>query len=245
MTTSPWRRFFDEFAPRYDDEVFTKNTAAEVEFIIEHTGTPPGGAILDLGCGTGRHSVPLALAGFLVTGVDLSEGMLEIAERRAQQAGVSVEFVRANAVEFTRPDAFDTVICLCEGSFGLLSEGDDAIKRDATILRNIAVSLKPGGVVILNALSALRAVRAATEDAVASGRFDPMTLTERSDAHDLLPDAAFSIELRERFYTAPELRHMAEAAGLSVRGVYGGTAGNWGFRPVTLDDYELMLVATK
>jgi 2-polyprenyl-3-methyl-5-hydroxy-6-metoxy-1,4-benzoquinol methylase len=245
MTMNPWQQFFDRFAPRYDDEVFTKNTDAEIEFLIRHAKPPAGGAILDLGCGTGRHSVPLARRGFRVTGVDISGGMLDIAERRARKAGVSVEFVRADAVEFMRADAFDTVICLCEGAFCLLREGDDALDRDATILRNIRASLRSGGVVILNALSALRPVRAATEQTVEDGRFDPMTMTERSDVHDLLPGLPGADELRERFYTAPELRRLAEDVGLTVRGVYGGTAGAWGLRPVTLDDYELMLIGTK
>jgi 2-polyprenyl-3-methyl-5-hydroxy-6-metoxy-1,4-benzoquinol methylase len=115
MTTNPWQQFFDQFAPRYDDEVFTKNTDAEIEFIIQHANTPVGGAILDLGCGTGRHSIPLALRGFRVTGVDISGGMLDVAGRRAREAGVSIELVRADAVDFMRVDAFDTVICLCEG----------------------------------------------------------------------------------------------------------------------------------
>lgn len=242
---NPWQQFFDRYAPRYDDEVFTKNTAAEVEFIIEHANPPEGGAILDLGCGTGRHSVPLACRGYRVTGVDVSDGMLDVARERAQEAGVSVELVRADAVEFVRRESFDVVICLCEGAFCLLREGDDVIDRDATIVRNIAASLRPGGIVILNALSALRAVRAATEETVASGRFDPMTMTERSDVYELLPDTSSLGELRERYYTAPELRRVAMEAGLKVRGLYGGTAGAWGLRPVTLDDYELMLIGTK
>ncbi|MFG0285947.1 MAG: class I SAM-dependent DNA methyltransferase [Phycisphaerales bacterium JB039] len=243
MTEHPWRQFFDQFAPQYDDQVFTRNTEAEIAFIVEHARPPAGGAILDLGCGTGRHAVPLAARGFRVTAVDLSEGMLELARRRARAAGVDIEFVRADAAAFLRPEAFDTVLCLCEGAFCLLCERDDPVRRDEGILRNIAASLRPGGVLILNALSALRAVRAATEQSVESGRFDPLTMTERSDVHDLLPNDPLPGDLRERFYTAPEIRRMAEDAGLTVRGVYGGTAGNWGLRPITLDDYELMLIA--
>ncbi len=243
----PWQSFFDRYASRYDDEVFTKHTDAEVAFILEHASPPPGGAILDLGCGTGRHSVPLAARAYRVTGVDISQGMLDVAAERAREAGVEVELVRGDAAEFVRPESFDLVICLCEGAFCLLREGDDALRRDEAILGNAAASLRRGGAMILNALSALRVVRSTTEEGIERGEFDPMTMTVRSDVRELLPEGegASLGDLRERLYTAPELRRMAEHAGLEVRGVYGGTAGSWGLRPVTLDEYELMLIAKK
>jgi len=68
-----WEVFFDSHAPKYNDEVFTKNTAAEIDFLIAELGLPPASAILDVGCGTGRHSVGLAKRDYRVTGVDLSK----------------------------------------------------------------------------------------------------------------------------------------------------------------------------
>lgn len=242
---NPWQQFFDHYAGKYDDEVFTRNTEAEIEFLSRHMHTPPGGAILDLGCGTGRHSAALAGLGYRVTGVDISPGMLDVAANRAKAAGVSVRLLRASAVEFVEPDAFDTVICLCEGAMCLIGEGDDPLGHDATILGNIYRSLAGGGRLILNALSALRIVRAVSEDDLAAGRFDPLTMTEVSDVTELVPELALAGRMRERYYTAPELRRLAEDVGFDVQGVYGGTAGNWGLRPITLDDYELMLIADK
>ena len=242
---NPWQVFFDQYAERYDNEVFTKNTEAEVAFMIEHLTPGEGTAILDIGCGTGRHSVALAQRGYRVTGVDLSSGMLELAAKRAAAAAVEVEWVQSNAVEFARPDAFDTVLCLCEGAICLLTDEDDPLERDMVILRNMATSLRPGGRLMLNVLSATRPLRSTSDEAIREGRFDPLTLTEASDVSELLPGEPVTHRLRERSYTAPEIQRMVQMAGLSVQGVYGGTAGNWGLRPIELDEYELMVLAEK
>ena len=73
---STWEAFFDAHAPVYEENVFTKNTVREADFLVEELAPPPGGRILDVGCGTGRHSIELARRGYSVTGVDLSFGML-------------------------------------------------------------------------------------------------------------------------------------------------------------------------
>ena len=92
-----WERFFDEHAIIYMDNVFTKNTLAEVDFLLELLPIEPGDHILDIGCGAGRHSVELARRGFQVTGVDISAGMLAQAADAAEKAGVEVNWVKADA----------------------------------------------------------------------------------------------------------------------------------------------------
>ena len=86
-----WETFFDVHAPVYDENVFTKNTVKEVDFILEELGIPARGAVLDVGCGTGRHSIELARRGYAVTGLDLSSEMLAGAATAAKTAAVYVE----------------------------------------------------------------------------------------------------------------------------------------------------------
>ena len=72
-----------------------------------------GRRILDVGTGTGRAAIALAKRGAMVTGVDASAEMLQVAERRAREAGADVTFVRGDAHGLDFPDrSFDAVVCL-------------------------------------------------------------------------------------------------------------------------------------
>jgi len=241
--TSDWQEFFDGHAPVYDQNVFTANTVKEVDFLIEELAPAPGAAILDVGCGTGRHAVELARRGYRVTGVDLSEGMLARAREKAAEAGVTVHFVQSDAADFTLPDVYDAAVCLCEGAFGLLGADDDPLAQPAAILRNIASSLKPGGRALFTVLNAAAMLRRVSQEDVNAGRFDPLSLTEVSEVapREGLPP----LQIFERAFTAPELRLLFRAANLTVRGIWGGTAGNWGRRLIDLDEIEIMVSAEK
>jgi len=140
---STWEEFFDAHAPVYENNIFTKNTLPEVDFLIEELALPPAGSILDVWCGTGRHSIELARRGYSVTGLDLSREMLSRAAASAEAAGVRVDFVRSDAARFSLPERYDGAICLCEGAFGLLGAKDDPIGQPLSILSNISRSLKP------------------------------------------------------------------------------------------------------
>jgi len=151
--------FFDVHAPRYLQEGFTRNTEAEVRFLLEELALPPGARILDIGCGVGRHAVPLAEAGLHVVGIDLSLGMLRQAQVRASEAGVHADWVQADATRFGFGGRFQAAICLCEGAFGLLGPSDDPHIHDMRILRNLHASLAPGGELIMTVLNGMAKIR--------------------------------------------------------------------------------------
>ncbi|ACS89254.1 MULTISPECIES: class I SAM-dependent methyltransferase [Thermococcus] len=242
MKKHEWEEFFDREADYYLQEAFTKHTKKEIDFLLEEFKLPEGAKILDVGCGVGRHSLELAKRGYRVTGVDISQKMLEKAEERAQKEGVEVEFIKADATKFARNEKFDAAVCLCEGAFSLLGSSDDPIEHDLAILRNVYKSLKPGGKFILTALSALSRVKKATNEDIAKGLFDPNTMTFYEELE--APDGT-KVAIRERVYVPTELYLMFRMVGFEVKAIWGGTAGRWGKRKVDMDDIEIMVVAEK
>lgn len=241
--TTAWERFFDAHAPIYNQNEFTKNTTKEVDFLIEELALPPAGSVLDVGCGTGRHSIELARRGYAVTGVDLSDEMLARARKASTAAGLNVEWIHADASRFSLPKRYDGAICLCEGAFGLLAQGDDPIGQPLEILRNISRSLKPQVKAVLTVLNAAAMIRRHQNKDVAEGRFDPATMVQSSEhaPREGLP----AIALRERGFTATELVLLCRLAGMSVLSIWGGTAGNWRRGTLDLDEMEIMVVAGK
>ncbi|MBN1935881.1 MAG: hypothetical protein JW934_14520 [Anaerolineae bacterium] len=108
-------------------------------------------------------------------------------------------------------------------------------------MRNIADSLKPGGIFCLTTLNGYWVIRIMTTENNEDDRFDPLRCT-CSDAHEHLGRMYQGIE---RAYIVPELLKMHAEVGLEVLHVYGGTTGNWGRRPLELDEVEVMLISRK
>ena len=73
----PWyEELFANYAKKYDRESFVAGTLGECDFIEREIDADRSKRILDVGCGTGRHSIELARRGFSVVGVDLSKAQL-------------------------------------------------------------------------------------------------------------------------------------------------------------------------
>jgi len=240
--TSSWRRFFEATAGRYDKEDFTRATDTEVQQLVGLLDLAPGQRVLDVGCGTGRHAVPLASRGLQVTCVDLSPAMLDRARARAADAGVELELHEADARHLPEDLAgFDVALCLCEGAFCLVADGAEPLAHDRAILAAIHRALRPGGRLVLTALSAARLLEA-WHRGEPTGSIDLLTLTETSE----LPlDGDTTVEVREHYHLPDGLRTLATSVGFEVEAVWAGGAGDWRQEPPTPGDYELMLVARR
>ena len=74
-----------------------------MDFLLDELSSPLRTTILDVGYGTGHHSIELARRSYAVTGLDLSRGMLAKAEEEALAAGVRVEWVFSDPTRFSLP----------------------------------------------------------------------------------------------------------------------------------------------
>lgn len=95
----------------YQDKDYKKE-AGTVENLFKRWGTGKQNAVLNLGCGTGRHDVELAKMGYSVTGIDLSSRMIEIAKNYSGAMGTDVEYEAADIRNYTAVKTYDVVTSL-------------------------------------------------------------------------------------------------------------------------------------
>ena len=72
------------------------------------------GQILDLACGAGRLAVMLAQNGYQVSGVDLSEEMLALAEMHAREANLAIPFMQGNMLDLSELGQYSAVTCFAD-----------------------------------------------------------------------------------------------------------------------------------
>jgi SAM-dependent methyltransferase len=143
--SKPWfEEVFDEDYLRTLPFMSADQTLREVEFIEESLGVKPGGQVLDVGCGYGRHAIELVQRGLDVTGLDLSLPLLLRAADEAQKRAVSVNFVHADMREMAFEKQFDGIYCMLT-SFGYFDE-----ETNLRVAEGIGRALKPGGRFLLD-----------------------------------------------------------------------------------------------
>jgi len=133
-----YEELFENYGQKYDTENFTQGTIGECDFIEQEISFNKSVIILDVGCGTGRHSIELSKRGYQVTGIDLSDSQLVRAREKAEKQGLNIDFLKHDARNLPFENEFDLVIMLCEGAFSLM-ETDE---MNYEILKNAAKSLK-------------------------------------------------------------------------------------------------------
>ena len=103
--------------------------------------------VLDLACGAGRITIPLAQAGYDVRGIDLSPTLVREAKKRLKDCGLSPDLVQQGSMLKIPmpPDSFDRVICLWTAFNELLEKQEQLIA-----LNEMERVLRPGGIAFLD-----------------------------------------------------------------------------------------------
>ena len=141
----PWfEEVFDEDYLRTLPFLRPDQTLREVEFISESLRVAPGGEVLDVACGYGRHAIELVQRGVNVTGLDLSLPLLIRAAEESQQRALTVNFVHADMREMAFERQFDGAYSMLT-SFGYFDE-----ETNLRVAERVAKALKPGARFLLD-----------------------------------------------------------------------------------------------
>ncbi|NOS99234.1 MAG: class I SAM-dependent methyltransferase [Phycisphaerales bacterium] len=114
------------------------NDGIEADFIEAVLQLPPGGEVLDVPCGHGRHACLLASRGHRVTGVDLSTDFLNAARNRTAGRAAAVRWEQRDMRDLPWANEFDGAYCF-GNSFGYLDRAGNAAFVEA-----VGRTLKPG-----------------------------------------------------------------------------------------------------
>lgn len=213
----------------------------QVDFLVDNMDIPPSCEVLDLGCGDGRHSLELARRGYRVTGLDLSEELLERARRRTAEEGLDITFIQGDMRDPPGVSAFDLVVNFFT-SFGYFQEDGE----NARVLDAIARSLRPGGRFLMDYLN--REYVISTIVPADSRTVEGMEVEQRrwisGDTSETGSHVRINkqVRIREdgaersydesvRMYTLDELGEMMARAGLEIVQAYGDFDGS----PVSAD----------
>ena len=142
--------FGPEFATAYDALYKDKNYAEEcrlIDRLLQSYGDGTVRRVLDLGCGTGNHVVPLAEMGYELAGVDRSERMLDAARRKVsdQQFNSRTAFYKGDIRSFHIEQSFDASLMMF-AVLGYQLENLDVLAALRTARRH----LRSGGILIFD-----------------------------------------------------------------------------------------------
>jgi len=249
-----YESLFENYAKKYDKECFVQGTIGECDFIEQEIGRDKSIKIIDIGCGTGRHSIELTKRGYKVTGVDMSESQLARAREKTKEAGVTINFQKHDARNLPFDGEFDLAIMLCEGGFSLMET--DEMNFD--ILKNATKSLKDKGKFIFTTLNGLFPLFHSVNEFYKSSQkegqsqckncsFDLMTFRDHNTVV-FEDDSGNKKELKcnERYYVPCEITWLLKTLGYKKIDIFGAKLGAYSRNDkLTLEDFEMLVVAEK
>lgn len=251
-----------EITTEYDDPILydKENDAykADVKFLSK-CAAKTSGPIIDIACGTGRATIPLAIEGHKMIGVDLHSGMLNEAKRKAAQLGLQIDWVEQDCTVLDLP-VTSSLIFSVGNSFQhiLTNEAQDGM------LTSVNRHLNPNGIFIFGTRfpNAEELLQPETEeywrsyvDTVTGHKVDVSTISSydplnqiqhyttirkyKSQTGEIVHERKTNVSLR---YVFPkEMERLLKANGFEIVAVYK----DWSETPLTKDSNQMVYVCKK
>jgi len=249
-----YEELFENYGMKYDKESFTQGTIGECDFLEKEINYDKTIKILDVGCGTGRHSIELSKRGYSVTGIDLSESQLKRAKEKASAQSLKIDFQKHDARIPHFSNLFDLVIMLCEGGFPLM-ETDE---MNYQILQNAATALKSNGKLIFTTLNGLFPLFHSVKDFLAAetkdggatykdNTFNLMTFRDHN-VTEFVDDSGNkkSLNCNERYYVPSEITWLLKSLNFKTIDILGAKIGAFSRNDkLTIEDFEMLVIAEK
>jgi SAM-dependent methyltransferase len=226
----------DWYATAFDaasaEMAWTDRTGPEVDRVAKILQPRGDERVLDMACGSGRHSLELRRRGFEVVGADISPDLIEIARRDAAEANLDVDFVLADLRDLEFDSEFDLVLNLNDGAIGYLESDEENLRTFEVISR----ALRPGGRNLIQLPNVLYAKERLPQRSWIPAT-DMIELVEHrwnKKARRLegkmvaarlgeVLDNLNGIEFSQRLYTVDELREIYASVGMELLTVYHGS----------------------
>lgn len=197
-SVSSYNRFAEVYDVLMEDIPYEKY----VEWVTQHAPTSDYPTLLDIGCGTGTLSFMFQRCGYDVSGIDISESMLSIANQRMQEANLSIPFYQMSMDELDGFSNIDVIVIPID-SINYLQE-EEQVKET---LRKAYCSLRAGGQLFFDVHSIYKMDEIFLQSPFSydDGEIFYLWYTEQGDAeHSIVHDMTFFVHdqtsgLFERF----------------------------------------------
>ncbi|MGQ4374761.1 class I SAM-dependent methyltransferase [Streptomyces sp. SAS_267] len=222
-----YRTYFEDDYWRLSD--FSCSSAgvidSELSFLSGNLESWQARSVLDVGCGRGRHLVPLALAGYDIVGVDVSVRNVELAEHAVKEHKAFAQVLHTDARELSLGRTFDLALFMLT-SFGYHSDAENL-----RLLQSVRAHVRTGGHVILDQPHREQMISGFLNRSWVEVGGHYYLMHYSLDLHAGVRDGWLTVwnpggEVRNyfhrlRLYTSTEMRQILEASGFEIEAVVG------------------------
>ena len=187
--------------------------------------------VLNLACGTGSLDIILRKRGWNIAGVDFSEDMLDIAEDKAEGAGIELELYQGRMESFVLDEKFPLILCLYDSMNYLLEE-----KQVQDCFYTVSEHLKPNGSFIFDVTTEYNILEHFANQTISEVFKDSALIWENSyNFEKKLCESELTIFLEEdgvykryeeehnqKIYSRKFLKQALSNAGMEILGIYSG-----------------------